>query len=389
MAPPSESATPLVVVTQPREPGFFTGTDNVDVEDWIKHYERISTHNRWDPTIMLANLPCCFRGTALTWFETNESTLTSWDDCKAKLLEEFGNPVAHQLRAKSELASRAQTSTEPYVAYIHDVLALCRKVDASMNEQDKVGHVLKGIADDAFHLLICKDCTTVDAILKECRRFEHAKSRRITQQFQRLPNTAATSSCDAPAPQSFSPAPSYRDALEHTVQKIVRRELEATAPAETMPHAVTSPVPAISLIQAVVRDEITNMGFQPVCAVTPALRRSYAPPGPRNVYGPTRYRNPAEWRTPDDRPICFTCRRVGHVARYCRNRWSSRSTFWDDSRRNDGHRPTYYRSQPHLETQLPADAPPESTTSQRRRLSRSPEPRRLSPHHSRRSSPGN
>lgn len=88
-------------------------------------------------------------------------------------------------------------STELYVAYIQDVLALCHKADNHMSELNKVAHMLKGIADDAFNLLVYANVSTVDTIIKECRWYEQAKYHRITQQFTWLLNTAATSSCDA------------------------------------------------------------------------------------------------------------------------------------------------------------------------------------------------
>lgn len=43
-----------------------------------------------------------------------------------------------------------------------------------MSEEVKVARILKGIAYDAFHLLICENCTAVDVIIKECRQFEQA-----------------------------------------------------------------------------------------------------------------------------------------------------------------------------------------------------------------------
>lgn len=79
-----------------------------------------------------------------------------------------------------------------YIGYILDVLALCLRVDSSMSEAGKVGHILKAIANDAFNLLVVKHCSAIDEIIK-CWHFEGAKSRRFTK-FMRLPNTAAMSS---------------------------------------------------------------------------------------------------------------------------------------------------------------------------------------------------
>ncbi|XP_077497785.1 uncharacterized protein LOC144108417 [Amblyomma americanum] len=230
----SQSAMPSLVRSSPRDPGTFSGTENLDVDDWINMYERVSTYNRWDPTLMLANVIFYLKDTARVSYETHEDDLTSWDVYKQKLRELFGRPLGRTLAAKSELASRAQTSTESYVSYIEDVLALCHKVDNNMPESDKVGHVLKGIADNAFNLHVCNNCTTVDGIIKECRRFEEAKSRCISQPYTRLPNTAATSSCEDLLHRQ-TPAP------PENVTRIIRRELDAMSPASLPLRVVRDP----------------------------------------------------------------------------------------------------------------------------------------------------
>lgn len=64
------------------------------------------------------------------------------------------------------------------MVYIQDVLALCQQVNDRMSEADKVSHILKGIANDAFHLLVYEACSTIDDIIMEYNR-EEAKSRRV------------------------------------------------------------------------------------------------------------------------------------------------------------------------------------------------------------------
>lgn len=354
-----QQSTPTVILTHLRDPGTFCGTDNTDVEDWLAMYERVCDNNRWDPTMMLANLMFYLKGTAKQWYDTHEADLTSWDVCKEKMRDLFGRPVGRQLAAKKELACRAQTSTESYVVYIQDVLALCRKADNTMTEADKIGHILKGIADDAFNLLMCKDCATVDAIIKECRRFEQAKGRRVPQHFDRLPNTAATSSCADP-PRFVQPTGS------EDLTRIVRRELEAMAPAPIRSDCRES-VPAISLIQAVVREEIASLGIPSLCSVrhTNTYQISPAARSQTQSFPPLR-RNPADWRTPDDRPICFNCSGIGHIARHCRNRWSS-SPRWSS--------PSHYRQVPDNRTFSPYTPPRNiNADSAPPRSSRSPSP---------------
>lgn len=353
---------PTVILAQPRDPGTFTGTDNLDVEDWLRLYERVSENNRWDQTVMLANLIFYLKGTAGAWFQTHEEELTSWEQCKKKLRDLFGRTVGRQRAAKKELGTRAQTSTESYVTYIQDVLALCRKVDERMPEEEKVNHVLKGIADDAFNLLVYKNCTSIDDIISECRRFEEAKGRRIVHQYTRLPNTAATSSCeDHSAPQPTT---------SESIVRIVRREIEAASPVNSPTYAPNEFRPTVSLIQSVVREELANLGVPSVCPINRSDAFTTVP-APRNQYPSRPYRNPMEWRTPDDRPICFNCRRVGHISRHCRNTWtpSFRPAF------QSYHRSPGSRSPPEQPTEPchRAEAPPPT------RQSRSPSPRRPLP----------
>lgn len=366
-------ALPPIVISQPRDPGTFSGTGNIDVDDWLKMYERASLHNRWDQTVMLANLNYYLKEPALVWYETNEETLTSWDEFKAELRKLFGQSTAHQIAAKNELASRAQSATEPYVSYILDVLALCQKVDRNMAESEKVSHVLKGIADDAFNLLVFKNCTTVDAMIVECRRFEEAKSRRIGQHFARLPNTAATSTCeDQPSRHpEVPPSPA--------LTRLIRREVEAMSPATLPPYLAGPDAATVSLIQTVVRQEIDNLGARSICAFHNTGNCSPCPAQPaRRQYSFTRSRNPEEWRTPDDRPICFRCRGVGHIARYCRNRWSSPQRTGFPTYRPFGPPSNQFPSYQAQNT-FPADAStprPSRSPSPRRRQSPSPQARR-------------
>lgn len=172
--------------------------------------------------------------------------------------------------------------------------------------------------------------------------------------------------------------------------RIVRRELEAMAPAAFCSRRPDATPLSVPLVQAIVRQELESIGLHSVCAVA----NPRANERPSTLFDPPRrfsprYRNPTEWRTADDQPICFTCRRIGHVARYCRNSWPSTPRTPTNLNRFDGNsrrvspsaesnsadnsaRNTWY-------SRSPSPRGHQSRSPQTRRpSSRSPQPRRLS-----------
>lgn len=154
---------------QARNPGAFNGTGTPDVEDWISMHERVSLHNHWDPTIMLANVICYLNDIPRVCFKTHADEPTSWDLCKTRHRELFEKPVGRKCFYQSQLVPPTQTPTVSYLAHIQDIPALRQKVDATMANKIKVGHILKRIADDTFQLLVIRDCLAAVDIITVCR----------------------------------------------------------------------------------------------------------------------------------------------------------------------------------------------------------------------------
>lgn len=152
-----ERPAPTGSWTHQREPRTFAGRAGEDVDEWLTHYQRVSRYNRWDTTVQLANVVFFLEGTALVWFENHEETLTSWDRFVEEIKTCFGDSLAKKKRAEQTLLQRAQIPGETCTTYIEEVLKLCRVVDSQMSEEDKVGHLLKGIAEDAYNFLIGRE----------------------------------------------------------------------------------------------------------------------------------------------------------------------------------------------------------------------------------------
>ncbi|XP_077557041.1 uncharacterized protein LOC144170904 [Haemaphysalis longicornis] len=189
----------------PREPRMFTGNADEDVEEWLTHYRRVSRYNRWDTAAQLSNVVFSLDETALTWFENNESKLTTWDRFVEEISARFGDSVGKKKQAEQTLLHRAQVPGETCTTYIEEVLKLCRLVDPQMSEDDKVGHLLKGIDEYVYNFLIGREkLESASDVVQHCRTFEALKKRRITPKFGRLANVTTVASVDETPPPDFA-----------------------------------------------------------------------------------------------------------------------------------------------------------------------------------------
>lgn len=85
-----------------------------------------------------------------------------------------------KLRAEQRLRGRAQNSGENFTAYSEDVVDLCRLINPSMSEADKIRQIMKGFEDDAFHMLVAKNPQTVADVIQLCQSYDELRKQRIS-----------------------------------------------------------------------------------------------------------------------------------------------------------------------------------------------------------------
>ncbi|CAN7949153.1 unnamed protein product, partial [Ixodes hexagonus] len=309
-----------------RHPKTFAGLRDDDVEDWLDGYERVSLYNKWDNQGKLRNAIFYLADVAKIWFTNHEDEIATWPDFKTHLVEIFGKPSDRKASAERKLAARLQSLNETSTSYIEDVLALCRRVDKDMTEADRVRHVMKGISEEAFNVLLVHNPTTVKDITTHCQRLYEARNSRL-QVF----GLHGSSSGTMPSLST--------DGLRNMIQKIVREEISNLLRPSSLPTTIGNDTGIRRMIQQELATTMapsnsnTSITDPPTLPANPLQSDIF----PSIIGAPTlaplcttfARDNFPHWRTaaPHEhvapwnyrsRPVCYYCGIVGHVARLCR-----------------------------------------------------------------------
>lgn len=335
--PPAASAAPIIcgAVQRQRDPPVFSGAGETDVEDWLSTYERVSENNKWDDPTKLRSVIFYLADVANLWFRNHERELQTWSAFKAAFTEVFGRPALRKLRAEQRLRQRAQQPGETYTSYIEDVVDICARVDSTMSEEDKVKHILKGIEDDAFQMLLARNPSSVAAVVTLCQSFDELRRQRVLARSAVAPGHSLSG---LTLPSNSSPESSLSVQIKDFIREEVARQLSMlplsdrplqpdtslAAPirraireelADSLPLAQPCPPVAAPLTYAAVAARPAPPTF-----AFPATVRPQAVPTPVSPPIPPRSQVQNPWRTRDNRPICFACGFAGHVARFCHRR---------------------------------------------------------------------
>lgn len=327
----ADTTAPSVLTARQREPPLFSGIGDADVDDWIDAYDRASRYNHWSDVTKLTTAVFYLSDVAKLWYLNHEQEFDSWATFATRLKEVFGRPTMRQIVAERKLSSRAQQPTETFTSYIEDVLDLCRRVDINMTEPEKVRHLLKGIAEDVFQVILVSNPTTVSKIVEICQQFQELKTQRLASAatVQRLPEVSSIS-----GPSTYININSLRQLIQQIVREEVSQALQLTQPSTTptqsalrslVQNEIASTVPISSPLTAPAQPMLPT--YAEIAASPPMLRPHY-PAVTMPYVQPFGYTQPHQQATRPqlyNRPTCYYCGIPGHVMRVCRRRQAEES----------------------------------------------------------------
>lgn len=343
VGPPTPTWT---ISSRQRDPQIFAGLRGDDVEDWLDNYNRVSSFNGWDDSLKRRYVGLYLSEVARTWFLNHEEDLKDWSIFTTQLRQIFGTTSTRSEVAKRKLEVRFQHPGETYTSYIEDVLALCRRVNASMTEDERVRHIIKGISNFAFHTLALQNPSTVQDIIVTCQRLDNLQSQRLQPTTWDVPTPTDSdlramirsiireelqgqSQATPPGTNHQGLVPGLRDMIKEELASITcafppKEVIQTTTP----PTQVPAPRPVLHAWTPVSSSETPQ--------AAPALLAPLSTTAP-----PDHYYSP--WRPP--RPTCFYCGIRGHISRFCRRRQQDERQAYATYRRRDPSPPYDYRKQ--------------------------------------------
>lgn len=132
----------LGVYYKPLKPPKF---DRFDVDSWLYAFENATQND--NEKMRESKLISTLCGEDLAWFRSikeNENPPTTFADWKTKFLEEYTDKPSVALH---KLATRQQFESETSDKYCRDILALCKRVNATMSTEEKLHHLRNGLLD--------------------------------------------------------------------------------------------------------------------------------------------------------------------------------------------------------------------------------------------------
>ncbi|XP_077547972.1 uncharacterized protein LOC144160606 [Haemaphysalis longicornis] len=335
------TAPSYFVVHQPRTPKVFYGDSFEDGEDWLDQFERVANFNGWNEQHKLHNVYYALEESARTWFENHEATLTPWNEFRRRFLATYACTDRRE-KAESALQARNQRPNESVTMYVEDMARLFRRADPAMSEEKKLRHLMRGVKQDVFAGLVRNPPQSVSAFLAEATAIERA----LLQRARQYSRDITFMSSDAPSVEQGN------GGLRELVRSIVREELQnlhgvqqlqASMPlAEAIRREVRQAVGAPEAYEAPQRQygvpqepygvpqqqtqvasyaaalrESDRYVAPTLAAATPQTTLGLRPRAMLTVDEARRPRKSDEWRTPDQRPLCFHCGEASHIYRAC------------------------------------------------------------------------
>lgn len=246
----------------------------------LDYFDRVATLNHWDNGFKLRHVYFLLEEDARTWYENNQSKMSSRKAFRQRLLATNPNSD-HKEKAEAAHQARNQRPNESVAMYAEHMARLFRQADLSMTDDTKVRHLMRGVKRDIFAGLLRSPPRTVAEFVHEAtiERALHQRARHYNRNEPVLSNV--------PEKDGLG--------LRELVRQIVREELQRLQQGQVSP----APLSIAELVREEVRQAM-RVPEQVDVLRHDKPRSSYAAALRQSIYGtPPVVASVAPQRTPE------------------------------------------------------------------------------------------
>ena len=314
----------------------FGGNKSEQVDDWLVSLETIGQQHEWPENVIFKQAVTRLYGSALRWYEIHKTTILTWENFKVAINRDFGENDRTEFLI-SRLNKKMQ-GNETSLRFVEEILHLCQQINVNMSLEEKIDHVIMGLNETLAFAILMKPVSSIGELLETCRKYDLFKEKRkIRKNNQNMQwenkNYYFNRNSDI-----------NRNNWNTNVQ-----------PRTNMWNVNANPKKFVNNWNS--RDQHNNNNnwmarTRPPPTSPQTWKRNpppHSPPPRQTNYRDTPHVQPRradEMRTKDNKPICFSCNRPGHISKYCRQKQIRAINYEDhiDPTINDQQPHNYYKN---------------------------------------------
>ncbi|XP_047998252.1 uncharacterized protein LOC125235722 [Leguminivora glycinivorella] len=147
-----------------------------DPRSFLERVEELKEANGVSDSKLFKAAPHLFIDGALLWFRGIKSSVSSWQELKSLLLDEFV-PGDYDFRLKQEIQARTQGENEPIHLYFAVMSGMFARLKSDLPEEAKLDILLHNIRPHFTQQLALVDIHSVAELKTYCRKVEFSQQR--------------------------------------------------------------------------------------------------------------------------------------------------------------------------------------------------------------------
>ena len=300
----------------------FEGKKSDDAEEWIRSFQWIAESCKWDSKFKIIQFRRLMKGTARNWFESLANEIREDPE---ELLKEF-KTVFKMEKTYPYFVEVKQEENEEIENYLYRTLSICKRINVQMSNSEKMNYFIKGLEPRIRISVLSKKVGTLEEAVEIAKKKQH--SLKISKMVE----------------ENESTRPKKKVKTEENVIKVnqvsgvddrrpfknvpYRKRFEGYSDQSLEPHYQNSRMyyrdsemhdrnSERHQNQSSDRHQNPEWSYQNQGSHYQNSRPCYQNSGPRYQNQSWQRYEKDDWRTMGGKPICRSCRRVGHTWKSC------------------------------------------------------------------------